>query len=88
MTDGSGSGRVGIVVGSRSDIAAAERAMAVLDELEVDSGIRVISAHRAPELLTRFVAGAEARGIRVFVAVARAEPPTCRVWSPPRRPAP
>ena len=56
--------RVGIVVGSRSDIAAAERAMAVLDELEVDSEIRVISAHRAPDLLARFIAGAEARGIR------------------------
>ena len=70
MTDGSSHGRVGIVVGSRSDIAAAERAMAVLDELEVDSEIRVISAHRAPDLLTRFIAGAEGRGIRVFIAIA------------------
>ena len=62
--------RVGIVVGSRSDIAAAERAMAVLDELGVDSEIRVISAHRAPELLGRFIAGAEDRGIRCFIAIA------------------
>jgi phosphoribosylaminoimidazole carboxylase PurE protein len=62
--------RVGIVVGSRSDIAAAERAMAVLDELGVDSEIRVISAHRAPELLSRFIAGAEGRGIRCFIAIA------------------
>jgi phosphoribosylaminoimidazole carboxylase PurE protein len=70
VTDGSSPGRVGIIVGSRSDIAAAERAMAVLDELEVDSEIRVISAHRAPDLLTRFIAGAEERGIRVFIAIA------------------
>jgi len=62
--------RVGIVVGSRSDIAAAERAMAVLDELGIDSEIRVISAHRAPELLGRFIAGAEGRGIRCFIAIA------------------
>jgi phosphoribosylaminoimidazole carboxylase PurE protein len=62
--------RVGIVVGSRSDIAAAERAMAVLDDLGVGSEIRVISAHRAPDLLTRFIGGAEARGIRVFIAIA------------------
>ena len=62
--------RVGIVVGSRSDIAAAERAMAVLVDLGVDSEIRVISAHRAPDLLTRFIEGAEARGIRVFIAIA------------------
>jgi phosphoribosylaminoimidazole carboxylase PurE protein len=74
VSDGSasitGERRVGIVVGSRSDITAAERAMAVLDELDVDSEIRVISAHRAPDLLARFIAGAEDRGIRVFIAVA------------------
>ena len=62
--------RVGIVVGSRSDIGAAERAMAVLDELGVDSEIRVISAHRAPDLLARWIAGAEATGIRCFIAIA------------------
>jgi phosphoribosylaminoimidazole carboxylase PurE protein len=62
--------RVGIVVGSRSDIGAAERAMAVLDELGVTSEIRVISAHRAPDLLGRWIGGAEARGIRVFIAMA------------------
>ena len=68
--ESNGSPRVGIVVGSRSDIAAAERAMAVLGELVVDSEIRVISAHRAPDLLGRFIAGAEDRGIRVFIAIA------------------
>jgi phosphoribosylaminoimidazole carboxylase PurE protein len=62
--------QVGIVVGSRSDITAAERAMAVLDELGVTSEIRVISAHRAPELLGRWIASADNRGIRVFIAIA------------------
>ncbi|HSL34187.1 MAG TPA: 5-(carboxyamino)imidazole ribonucleotide mutase [Candidatus Limnocylindrales bacterium] len=62
--------RVGIVVGSRSDIAAAQRAAAVLDDLGVASEIRVISAHRAPELLSRFVATAEGQGVRVFIAIA------------------
>jgi phosphoribosylaminoimidazole carboxylase PurE protein len=65
-----GSDRVGIVVGSRSDIAAADKAAAVLDELGVPADIRVISAHRAPELLSRFVASADDRGIRVFIAIA------------------
>ncbi|HET9457440.1 MAG TPA: 5-(carboxyamino)imidazole ribonucleotide mutase [Candidatus Limnocylindrales bacterium] len=69
MTEPS-SARVGIVVGSRSDMAAAEKAAAVLDELGVPSEIRVISAHRAPALLASFVATAEERGIRVFVAIA------------------
>ena len=62
--------RVGIVVGSRSDIAAAEKASAVLDELGVPSDVRVVSAHRAPNLLAQFVATAEVRGIRVFIAIA------------------
>ena len=62
--------RVGIVVGSRSDIAAAEKASAVLSELGVPSDVRVISAHRAPDLLAQFVATAEERGIRVFIAIA------------------
>jgi phosphoribosylaminoimidazole carboxylase PurE protein len=61
---------VAIVVGSRSDIAAAEKAAAVLDELGVASEIRVISAHRAPELLGRFAATGGDRGIRVFIAIA------------------
>jgi phosphoribosylaminoimidazole carboxylase PurE protein len=65
-----GAGRVGIVVGSRSDIAAADKAAAVLDELGVGNEIRVISAHRAPELLSRFIVSADARGIRVFIAIA------------------
>jgi phosphoribosylaminoimidazole carboxylase PurE protein len=65
-----GPARVAIVVGSRSDIATAEKAAAVLDELGVPTEIRVISAHRAPDLLGRFVAGAEGRGIRVFIAIA------------------
>ncbi len=73
MTDetaAAGPARVGIVVGSRSDFGAAEKAAAVLDELGVLSETRVISAHRAPDLLSRFVAGAEGRGIRVFIAIA------------------
>jgi phosphoribosylaminoimidazole carboxylase PurE protein len=62
--------QVGIIVGSRSDIEVAQRAAAVLDELAVEAEIRVISAHRAPDLLSRFVAGAPERGIGVFIAIA------------------
>ena len=62
--------RVGIVVGSRSDIAAADKAAAILEELGVPSETRVISAHRAPDLLSRWVASADERGIRVVIAIA------------------
>jgi len=62
--------RVGIVVGSRSDIAAADKAADVLRALGVDSETRVISAHRAPALLARWIGSFEERGIGVVIAMA------------------
>ena len=60
--------RVGIVCGSRSDFTVMEKAVEMLGKLEVPCELHAISAHRAPDLLFRFVAGAEASGIRVFIA--------------------
>ncbi len=59
---------VGIVCGSRSDFPVMEKAAALLDSLQVPCELHAISAHRAPGLLSRFVAGAEARGIKVLIA--------------------
>jgi 5-(carboxyamino)imidazole ribonucleotide mutase len=60
--------RVGIVCGSRSDFPVMEKAVEMLGKLGIDSELRAISAHRAPDLLFRFVGNAERRGIRVFIA--------------------
>ena len=65
-----GSPRVAIVVGSRSDLPTMEAATQTLDELGIGHELRVISAHRAPDLLDRYIAGAEGRGITVFIAAA------------------
>jgi 5-(carboxyamino)imidazole ribonucleotide mutase len=62
--------RVGIVCGSRSDFPVMERAVEMLAKLKVPCELHAISAHRAPDLLFGFIAGAEARGIRVFIAAA------------------
>jgi phosphoribosylaminoimidazole carboxylase PurE protein len=62
--------RVGIVMGSRSDMPAAEKAVAVLTELGVESEVRVISAHRAPALLTSYAASVPERRIGVLIAIA------------------
>jgi len=61
---------VAIVVGSRSDLPTLEAAQRTLDELGVQHELRVISAHRAPGLLDRYVADAERRGAAVFIAAA------------------
>ncbi len=62
--------KVGIVCGSRSDFPVMEKTADLLGRLEVPCELHAISAHRAPDLLDRFVAGAENRGIRVIVAAA------------------
>ena len=60
--------RVGVVGGSRSDFPVLEAAVSVLDELEVSSELRVVSAHRTPDHLFRYAETAAERGIRVIIA--------------------
>jgi 5-(carboxyamino)imidazole ribonucleotide mutase len=60
--------RVGIVGGSRSDFPTLERAAEVLGELSVPFELRVVSAHRTPDLLFRYAEEAAGRGIEVIVA--------------------
>jgi 5-(carboxyamino)imidazole ribonucleotide mutase len=59
---------VGVVGGSRSDFPVLEDAVTVLDELGVPSELRVVSAHRTPDLLFRYAETAAERGIRVIIA--------------------
>jgi len=59
---------VGIVGGSRSDFPVLEQAVEVLRELEVPCELRVVSAHRTPDLLFRYAETAADRGIRVIIA--------------------
>jgi 5-(carboxyamino)imidazole ribonucleotide mutase len=60
--------RVGIVGGSRSDFPVLEKAAAVLAELEIAHELRVVSAHRTPDLLFRYAEEAPGRGIEVIIA--------------------
>lgn len=59
---------VGIVMGSRSDWDTMKSATDVLDELGVAHEVRVVSAHRTPDLLFEYASGAAERGIEVIVA--------------------
>ena len=59
---------VAIVMGSRSDWPTMEAASLVLDELDVPHEVRVVSAHRTPDLLADFGRRAEERGFEVIVA--------------------
>ena len=58
---------VQIVLGSKSDMKVAEKAVAVLKELGLKYSVTVASAHRTPELVDKLVAEADAE---VFIAIA------------------
>jgi 5-(carboxyamino)imidazole ribonucleotide mutase len=60
--------RVGIVMGSRSDWDTMQHAAAALEKLGVAHEVRVVSAHRTPDLLFEYAATAATRGIEVIIA--------------------
>ena len=68
MSGGAMGPLVGVVGGSRSDFPVLEQATALLDRLGVPSELRVVSAHRSPDLLYRYAESARGRGIRVIIA--------------------
>jgi 5-(carboxyamino)imidazole ribonucleotide mutase len=59
---------VGIIMGSRSDWETMEHAARTLERLAVPHEVRVVSAHRTPDLLFQYAAAAEGRGIEVIIA--------------------
>lgn len=61
---------VAIIVGSRSDLEVVQKAADTLTKLGITNELRVISAHRAPDLLESYVADALNRGAQVFICAA------------------
>lgn len=59
---------VGIIMGSTSDWDTLAPAAEVLDQLGIAHETKVVSAHRTPDLLFEYCAGAEARGLEVIIA--------------------
>lgn len=60
--------RVGIVIGSKSDLPAMEAAERELTERRIRSEVRVMSAHREPEKVAEYAKNARMRGLRVIIA--------------------
>jgi 5-(carboxyamino)imidazole ribonucleotide mutase len=59
---------VGIIMGSKSDMEEMEKAGKVLEERGVHHEIRVMSAHRDPEMVADYCRNARMRGLRVIIA--------------------
>lgn len=62
--------RVGIVMGSDSDWPKIDKAAAALNEFDVDYEVRVMSAHRTPDVVAQYARSAHDRGLAVIIAAA------------------
>ena len=60
--------RVGIIMGSKSDMPEMEKAGVVLEEAGIAFEIRVMSAHRDPDTVADYCGNARMRGLRVIIA--------------------
>ena len=59
---------VGVVMGSRSDWETMQHAVTRLEQLGVPHEVRVVSAHRTPDLLVEYARSAQSRGLRAIIA--------------------
>jgi 5-(carboxyamino)imidazole ribonucleotide mutase len=59
---------VGVIMGSQSDWSTMTHAVETLDSLGISYEVRIVSAHRTPDLLFEYASGAEGRGVEVIIA--------------------
>lgn len=60
--------KVGIIMGSQSDWPVMEAAAKILEDFEIPFEVKIVSAHRTPDLLMEYASQAHIRGIQVIVA--------------------
>jgi phosphoribosylaminoimidazole carboxylase PurE protein len=59
---------IGIIMGADKDLPVMSEAAMVLDEFNVPYEVRIISAHRTPEIMETYAAEAQTRGLKVIIA--------------------
>lgn len=62
--------KISILMGSQSDLDTVKETVAVLKDFKAGFEIKVLSAHRTPKELARYVEAAPKRGVKVFIAAA------------------
>ena len=61
---------VSIIMGSTIDLPVMEKAMSLLDEMEIPFEVHALSAHRTPDAVEDFARNAKGRGVKVIIAAA------------------
>ena len=59
---------VGVIMGSDSDWETLQHTAETLEQLDIPHEVKVVSAHRTPDLLFEYAGAAEARGLQVLIA--------------------
>lgn len=59
---------VGIIMGSDSDLEVMQEAFKFLEDNEIPTEIKIVSAHRTPDIMVRYAKDARKKGIRVIIA--------------------
>ena len=59
---------VGIIMGSTSDMPVMQDAIDILKELGIETEVKIVSAHRTPELMFDYAKSAHTRGLKVIIA--------------------
>jgi 5-(carboxyamino)imidazole ribonucleotide mutase len=60
--------RVGIIMGSKSDLPIMQQAADILNDLGVDFELTIVSAHRTPHRMLEYAEGARDKGLQVIIA--------------------
>lgn len=60
--------KVGIIMGSESDLKVMSNAALIMEELSIPFEIKVVSAHRTPERMLEYAKASQSRGIEVIIA--------------------
>ncbi|MGD1959028.1 MAG: 5-(carboxyamino)imidazole ribonucleotide mutase [Fulvivirga sp.] len=59
---------VGIIMGSQSDLRVMKEAAQILEELDVDFELTIVSAHRTPHRMIEYAENAKSRGLKAIIA--------------------
>ena len=62
------SARIGIIMGSKSDLPIMQEAADILTELDVEFELTIVSAHRTPHRMVEYAEAARGRGLQVVIA--------------------
>jgi len=62
--------KIAIILGSKSDYSYIEEAIKVLDDFDIGYEVKILSAHRNPDALHRYVKKIDREGFKVVIAVA------------------